>query len=253
VPPHFAPSDEVVLIAEDDEINRVVASAMLSKHGRRTAIARDGAEAVEMALSGTFAAILMDCEMPGLDGYEATRQIRDAEGDERVPIIAMTAYSEADGKERCLRAGMDDYLVKPLNPDRLNEVVEGWIGHASIEHAAHDGLDPDDLVDEDTIAQLRDVLTGEMRSGLIVTFSTTLPRSLASLEEAQRRGDAVELRRVARLLKGSATTLGAAKLRAACEELERAIAEGEVIGTEQLQELHAVGKSSLAALRSGLL
>jgi two-component system, sensor histidine kinase and response regulator len=252
VPARFAPSDEVVLIAEDDEINRAVAIAMLSKQGRRTAVARDGAEAVEMALSEPFAAILMDCEMPGVDGYEATRQIRAGEGNGHVPIIAMTAYAEADGKERCLAAGMDDYLVKPLDAGRLGEVIEAWVGRSQVEDGPDESIESDEVVDEDTIAQLREALTSEMRAGLIVNFSTSLPRCMSSLEAARRRGDAAEMRRVARLLKGSATTLGASQLRAKCEALERAVGEGAAIEVGRLEELRAVGKSALAALRSRL-
>jgi two-component system, sensor histidine kinase and response regulator len=245
-------SDAVVLIAEDDEINRVVASAMLAKHGRRTAVARDGEEAVAMALSDTYAAILMDCEMPGLDGYEATRQIREAEGDEHVPIIAMTAYAEDEGRERCIAAGMDDYLVKPLDAERLGEVVEAWIGRSSVDSASDGRLESDELVDEDTVAQLREVLTSEARANLIVTFGASVPRCVSALEAARGRGDAAEMRRVARLLKGSATTLGAPRRRAACESLESATAGGEVADGMYVHVLATVANSSLVALRSSL-
>jgi two-component system, sensor histidine kinase and response regulator len=113
----------LVLIAEDNEINHAVATALLCKQGLRTVVAHNGREAVEMALANDFAAILMDCQMPELDGYEATRCIRDAEHGCHVPIIAMTAHSMAGDRERCLAAGMDGYVSKPVRADELAAVM----------------------------------------------------------------------------------------------------------------------------------
>jgi CheY-like chemotaxis protein len=118
---------QLVLVAEDNEINSVVARALLGKRGLRAQIAHNGREAVEMALSGDYAAIFMDCHMPELDGYEATRRIRAAERERRVPIIAMTALSMPGDRERCLAAGMDDYISKPLRNEQLEDVIVRWL------------------------------------------------------------------------------------------------------------------------------
>jgi diguanylate cyclase (GGDEF)-like protein len=121
----------LVLVVDDDEISCAVAKAMLAKRGVRTEVAHDGLEAVQMAGASEYAAILMDCQMPELDGYEATRRIRAAEGDHHVPIIAMTADSRLGGREPCLQAGMDDYLAKPLRDDQLDDALRQWLSDDS--------------------------------------------------------------------------------------------------------------------------
>jgi CheY-like chemotaxis protein len=115
-----------VLIAEDNEINAMLAEELLGKRGLQTAVAHNGREAVEMARGGGYAAIFMDCQMPEVDGYEATRQIR---RDERghVPIIAMTAHSMPGDRDRCLAAGMDDYVAKPIRDEQLDAALGRWL------------------------------------------------------------------------------------------------------------------------------
>jgi CheY-like chemotaxis protein len=115
--------DLLVLLAEDDEINRIVAQALLTKLGLQTAVAHNGREAIEMAASHDYDVILMDCMMPVVDGLQATRQIRVAEGARHVPIIAMTALAMPGDRERCLAAGMDDYLSKPIRLEALDAAI----------------------------------------------------------------------------------------------------------------------------------
>jgi len=114
----------LVLLAEDEEINRVVAQALLAKLGVRSAVARNGREAVEMAGAHDYDAILMDCMMPELDGLQATREIRAVESTRHVPIIAMTALAMSGDRERCLLAGMDDYLSKPARLAALDAAIQ---------------------------------------------------------------------------------------------------------------------------------
>jgi CheY-like chemotaxis protein len=133
-----APQGPLVLVAEDNEINRAVAKALLAKRGLRTEVAHNGLEAVQMAVAKDYAAILMDCQMPELDGYEATRRIRAAENG-HVPIIAMTAHSMKGDRERCLAAGMDDYLSKPVRNDQLDEAIKRWLSDYEPGAHAHDG------------------------------------------------------------------------------------------------------------------
>jgi signal transduction histidine kinase/FixJ family two-component response regulator len=121
---------QLVLIVEDNEINSAVACALLAKRGLLVQTARDGLEAVEMAARHDYAAIFMDCHIPELDGLEATRLIRAAEGDRRVPIIAMTALSMPGDRERCLASGMDDYISKPLRTGELEALLGRWLARA---------------------------------------------------------------------------------------------------------------------------
>lgn len=110
-----------VLVAEDNEINRLLVCRLLTKRGHVTETANDGIEAVERATSGPFDLVLMDCEMPRMDGYEATRRIHAS-----VPalrIVAMSAHGAESGRAKCLEAGMSDYLEKPLDQKRLASVL----------------------------------------------------------------------------------------------------------------------------------
>jgi CheY-like chemotaxis protein len=117
-----------VLVAEDNHINQVVAVAMLKKLGYTAAVAQNGREAVEMCSHDDFAAVLMDCQMPQLDGYDATREIRGQEtGGRRVPIIAVTAHAMTSDRDACLEAGMDDYISKPIRPGELEAALGRWV------------------------------------------------------------------------------------------------------------------------------
>ncbi len=126
-----------VLLVEDNEVNREVAVAMLEFLGYDAATAVNGLEAVEMVQVETFDLIFMDCQMPELDGFASTQRIRQLGGKiHQVPIIAMTANVMKGDKERCLNAGMDDYLGKPFSDEQLAEVLEKWLGASAADHAA---------------------------------------------------------------------------------------------------------------------
>jgi PAS domain S-box-containing protein len=274
--PHMEPGSQVktpaepdgplVLLVEDNRINRTVANALLGKHGLRTAVAHDGREAVEMALANDYAAILMDCQMPELDGYEATRRIRAEEGDRHVPIIAMTAHSMPGDRERCLAAGMDDYLSKPVRAEQLEAIVQLWMSGPKPDTHAHDAgngatsdaergsVDPEEVLNHAIVVQLRDTLTLEMRESLIEELEASLPKSVADTVGAARRGDRTELRRVAHTLKGTAATFGATRLEFACQRLERTGRDQDsAVEEEQLDQLQATASEAREALGRQLL
>jgi CheY-like chemotaxis protein len=125
-----------VLIAEDNPINQKVTSLMLERIGLRADVAGNGREAVEMFDMLPYDLILMDCQMPEMNGYEATQEIRRREvSDLRVRIIAMTAEAIAGCRERCLEAGMDDFIAKPVKKEQLLEALKKWVAPGSLELA----------------------------------------------------------------------------------------------------------------------
>jgi two-component system, sensor histidine kinase and response regulator len=271
--PTVQPADgPLVLVAEDNEINDAVAKALLIRQGLRATVAHNGSEAVEMALENDYAAILMDCQMPEVDGYEATRRIRGSEHGRHVPIIAMTAHSMPGDRERCLAAGMDDYISKPVRPEQLQSVMKRWLsdyeprippdgiddGASSLLESAcsvaGELLDEATVLDDATIRQLCETQTLQMRETLIEAFDVSLPKCVAEIVSAAHRGDRIELRRVAHLLRGSSATLGAARLGLACEQLERSGRDGDpTIEEKQLDHFRASAAEAHKALRKQLL
>jgi CheY-like chemotaxis protein len=116
------------LLVEDNPVNQRVALAVLGKLGYQAELAANGAEAVTAVAARTYDLILMDCQMPVMDGFEATRRIREAQaGTRRVPILAMTANAMQGDRERCLQAGMDDYIPKPVTLDALRIALSRWL------------------------------------------------------------------------------------------------------------------------------
>jgi signal transduction histidine kinase/CheY-like chemotaxis protein len=119
-----AKSEQVILVADDNPVNQIVAARLLENMGYQVDLVGDGNQAVAATQHTAYAAVLMDCQMPGTDGYEATRKIRHREqGQTHVPIIALTAYTLPGDREKCLAAGMDDYLNKPVTASLLDEAL----------------------------------------------------------------------------------------------------------------------------------
>jgi CheY-like chemotaxis protein len=132
--PVLSPDGPRILLVEDNAVNCMLAKAVLKKFGHAADVAEDGAIAIEKLKESHYDLVLMDCQMPVLDGYAATRLIREpATGvlDPRIPIVAMTANAMQGDREKCLAAGMDDYLAKPLRQDELQAKLEYWLAPRS--------------------------------------------------------------------------------------------------------------------------
>jgi CheY-like chemotaxis protein len=145
--------DAHILLAEDCPVNQEVAAGMLEALGCRATVVGDGEQALQAISEQSFDLVLMDCQMPGLDGYQATRRIRDREmacatgrsgrAGQALPIVALTAHAMVGAREECLQAGMDDYLTKPFDLERLRCVLERWlIRSPKVEQTASRELDP---------------------------------------------------------------------------------------------------------------
>ena len=117
-----------VLIVEDDVLNQHLIRRMLEKHGLHSALAGTGEEAVELAVRGTWGVVLMDCQLPGIDGFEATRQIRARLQGRPLPIVALTASVTPEDRADCAAAGMDDFLGKPVRRAELHACLKKWLG-----------------------------------------------------------------------------------------------------------------------------
>ncbi|MDP9068216.1 MAG: response regulator [Actinomycetota bacterium] len=251
-----------VLVAEDNQVNQKVAAAMLAKLGYRTDIVANGAEAVEALSRIPYGAVLMDCQMPEMDGYEATLEIRNAErGKTRTPIIAMTAAAMAGEREKCLAVGMDDYVSKPVKLDELSSVLARWVPSNAADPADGQGADDVDVpgepptLDPQIVLQLRAL--GEDHGSDLFTrmaelFLTESARRLEVLQTAIAQGDVATLKQEVHALKGVSGTLGAARVAYRCRELEEAIASGEAdldpAALDPLREDLAAVKSAFSAL-----
>ena len=223
-----------VLLVEDNLVNQMVARRMLQQFGCDVTAAVDGREAVQMALDNAFDVVLMDCQLPEMDGYEATQVIRAGEA-ERVPIIALTAHAVAGERERCLAAGMDDFLSKPLRREALVTALQRWLplDAAAVEHqpqAALEGLDPEMI---DQLWTLDAGRPGFFRD-LVASFASTCDELIESLPMAVTRQEDDVVARSAHRLKGTAANFGATRLSACCASLEDAAKEGRWDAAEPL-------------------
>jgi two-component system, sensor histidine kinase and response regulator len=200
----------------------------------------NGREAVHAVTDVDYALVLMDCQMPELDGYAATRAIRRAESQEglrRLPIIAMTAHSMPGDRDRCLAAGMDDYLAKPLDGAAFDAALARWAPTSSADEQEEE---QQDALDREALERLRTELgSSEVLPQLIEIFTTHTPARLDDLRAAADVGDALETRKVAHALKGSAHTLAARRMVALCGDLEGRAAEGRLEAAPALARMIA--------------
>jgi CheY-like chemotaxis protein len=229
-----------ILLVEDNAVNQKVAQQFLKRLGCEVTIADNGAEGVRSyqeaaeAING-FAVVLMDLQMPIMDGFTATRHIRDYEGwRKRTPIVALTANAMSGQMERCLAAGMDGFLTKPLEVDRLREVLDKF-GLADSSGAAAQPLEALTAVDtievltaaaEATapvdLARLHEITEGdiEFTQDLIATFIESGIEVIAELQSAVELKNAQAIARAAHKLKGASANIHALPLRLLCSELE---------------------------------
>jgi len=231
-----------ILVAEDNEVNQKVAVRTLEKLGYRVDVVGTGREAVLACSRIAYAAVLMDNQMPEMDGFAATAAIRELEGEgRRTPIIAMTASAMKGDRERCLAAGMDDYVAKPVSPESLDEALRRWVSLPSSSPPVAPPAPSDGPVDHAVLDQLVAIDEGgKLLTEVIDTFLRIAPVRLAALARAAERKDAVGLERAAHSFLGSCANLGARRMAALCAGLETDARGGSTDGASgRVEELTA--------------
>jgi signal transduction histidine kinase/DNA-binding response OmpR family regulator/HPt (histidine-containing phosphotransfer) domain-containing protein len=228
-----------VLLAEDNVVNQVLMVRILEKRGHSVVVAEDGRAAFAALEAGEFDVALMDVQMPEMDGYQVTAAIRDRErGTGRhLPIIALTAHAMRGDRERCLSAGMDAYLTKPIRADDLYRTLEEFTS-AGVPHGTVHATEPtvvtaDRLgpINQHALDKLRALETrggGTFLREIIQAYLKSAPERFAALRKAAEAGDAKELERCAHSYRGMSATLGADRAAALCQSVETLAATGYV-------------------------
>ena len=241
-----------VLLVEDNAVNQQVATAMLEQLGARVDVAADGKEALEQVALLPYDLIFMDCEMPEMDGYAATAEIRRREdGGRRIPIVAMTAHAMEGDREQCLAAGMDDYITKPVSPAAIGAVVRRWVRTSGARNAAAPAETQPAALDAARIAQLRATLgrgDGAQFRRLVETFLGDTGVRLGELRQCLNRKDAAMVRRLAHTLRGSCLSLGALRMTEVASALERVSAQGDGAAASLVDQLEAEFRRAESAL-----
>ena len=232
-----------VLVAEDNVVNQRVAVKTLEKLGYHTDVAENGVEALAACARTAYAAVLMDVQMPEMDGYQAAEELRrrDAKSGRHTPIIAMTANALEGDRERCLAAGMDDYVSKPIRMELLAEALRKWIApdeglraSSSFRTSPPAARAPSRAAREPAVdravlaglAELQEEGEPDVLTELIELFLRDGERRHAALADVVRRGDAAEVARLAHGWKGACGNLGCKALTAACATLEQHAQQG---------------------------
>jgi signal transduction histidine kinase/DNA-binding response OmpR family regulator len=219
-----------LLVVEDHAVNLMVMQGVLRKLGYdHIETANDGVEAVAVAGKAPFDLILMDCQMPRMDGYEATRQLR-ATG-LRTPIVALTAHAMAGDREKCLEAGMDDYLTKPVLVDRLSQTLDKWLtspASLGLEEVKPAATAPT-AADAFKYEQLLELTMGDkdLAGTVLRMFADNLPADIVKLKNAIAAADAKQVHGAAHFIKGGAANIFANEVRAVAAEIERVGGQGD--------------------------
>jgi PAS domain S-box-containing protein len=221
-----------VLLAEDNEINALLATTILEEAGYSVEAVGDGIAAVEAARRSAFDVVLMDVQMPRMDGLKATCAIRALNGPAaQVPIVALTANAMRSDQEACLAAGMDDFVSKPLDPEAFLSVVSRYVGAAEV--AVPTASDPLDL-DESQLDGLARVMPPYRLRAVVESYLAAAKDRLQRVEACARAGDLATLAREAHDLKGVSGSFGARRLQQLAERLERSAKDGEEARVTQL-------------------
>ena len=225
-----------ILLAEDNAINQAVTVGILQKLNWHVDVANNGLEALETCRSRDYGLILMDCQMPQMDGFEATRRIREwereqaPESERHIPIIAMTASAMKGDRKRCLEVGMDDHIAKPVSPEALVDIVGKWLRHTAPEptvSATDDAVAVDDCFDAADLLR-RLMQDQELAQRVVAGFLGDMAGQIADLRSCVQRRDAAALQSRAHCMKGASASAGAPTLCELALQAETAGRDGDV-------------------------
>jgi len=229
-----------ILVVEDNVINQKVAVGQLQVLGYESDVVGSGTEAIKAVHDRPYDLILLDCQMPDIDGYQVARAIRQmGKVIRRIPIVAMTAHTMEGEREKCLAAGMDDYLAKPVSTQRLSAVLVRWLGTR------------EEVVDREKIAGLQQLARANPTFMRDITglFREDAALRIHELRDSVARSDAATLQRAAHALKSSSGNIGAARMYALCATIEANARQGNLAGMgEMVQQLSAELERALRAL-----
>jgi CheY-like chemotaxis protein/HPt (histidine-containing phosphotransfer) domain-containing protein len=268
------PLTGTVLLVEDHPVNQKVAQKLLERLGLTVDVADNGEIALEKLRGRAYAMVLMDCQMPVLDGYSATRRLREIESEQgkpRMPVIAMTAHAMSGDRERCLQAGMDDYLSKPLDRQLLEQTLARWMQQSpqavaapatsvaataaatppprpQTSQPAMISPPPPDTLDTATLVDLEDIMGDELVT-LVDAYLRDGETRMRNLQEAAARGDSAEVGKLAHSLKSSSANLGAMPLSTRARQVEEAARSGTLANpldsVAALEKLYANAATAL--------
>jgi two-component system sensor histidine kinase/response regulator len=241
-----------ILLAEDNELNQEVAVALLEDAGCRVTVANDGAEALAAVGEDGFDLVLMDMQMPVMDGLASTRAIRELPGKQSLPIIAMTANAMAADREACIAAGMNDHVPKPIEPEELWCAMRKWL-HATTAQTSVDTTDgpqvPNDIPGLDTVQGMRRVLgKPALYLSMLRKFCAGQASAIEACRTALQASDGETVLRTMHTLKGVAGNIGAEEVQKEAAKMEAAIKHGAMLAELNFAELEKKLNALIAAL-----
>jgi len=250
-----------ILLVEDNLINQQVALGILQIQGYNVTVVNNGREALDAHSQGDFDLILMDCHMPEMDGFEATREIRGRERTftgKRVPIVALTANAMAQDREECLNAGMDDHLSKPFSMQTLQDMLDRWMPAAAsaparaAQPAPRPHAKAGEVLDRQVLEQLSKVRTNgkpELLARVINLYLAESPKLVQKLKQAAGASDARAIARSAHSLKSSSANVGAKVLSGYCADVEASARRAD---TEEARKIVAKIEAEHGSVQSAL-
>lgn len=242
--PRVIPKATRMMVAEDNKVNQTLAKITLERMGLKPVIASNGEEAVRLIGESEFDIIFMDVQMPVMDGLEATRQIRTYAKHQPI-IIAMTGMGLESDREECLKAGMNDFLVKPIQPEDYEKMISKWVTIGETEIIAYS---KSELIDEKMFNRLMDMADDDTSfiTNLIQLFKTQSEEVIGDIQKAYESNQTVALSQAAHKLKGSSANLGAKLLAEKCKEIEIAVSKNQSVPAALIKkELTAILKATI--------